>query len=47
MTESEKEGKNLGRSGCSWENIKLDIKKMGWKFANWIHLAQERGRDVL
>jgi hypothetical protein len=38
------EGKRpLGRPRCRWEdNIRMDIRKMGWEDVNWIHLAQDR-----
>jgi hypothetical protein len=39
------EGKSpLGRPRCRWEeNIKMDLREIGWKGVDWIHLAQ--GRD--
>jgi hypothetical protein len=38
------EGKRLlGRSRCRWENnIKMDLREMGWCGMDWIHLAQDR-----
>jgi hypothetical protein len=37
-------GKRLfGRSRHSWQDIRMDIKEIGWKCLDWIHLAQ--GRD--
>jgi hypothetical protein len=34
---------SLGRSGhgCG-DNIKINLKKMGWEVLDWIHLAQDR-----
>ena len=33
----------LGRHRRRWENnIKMDIKDIGWEGADWIHLAQDR-----
>jgi hypothetical protein len=38
------EGKrSLGRSMRRWEdNIKMDLREIGWKGVDWIHLAQDR-----
>jgi hypothetical protein len=38
------EGKRpLGRPRHRWEgNIAMDLRKTGWKGADWMHLAQER-----
>jgi hypothetical protein len=35
------EGKRLlGRHGCSWEdNIKIDLREIGWSGVDWIDLA--------
>jgi hypothetical protein len=40
------EGKSpLGRSRHRWvDNIKIDIREMGWDGTNWIDLAQDRDR---
>jgi hypothetical protein len=33
----------LGRSRRRWEdNIKMDLREIGWSGMDWIHLAQER-----
>jgi hypothetical protein len=33
----------IGRSRCRWEdNIKMDIREIGWGGMDWICLAQER-----
>jgi len=33
----------LGRSRRGWENnIKMDLKEMGWYGAEWMHLALDR-----
>jgi len=38
------EGKRpLGRYSRRWEvNIRMDLREIGWKGVDWIHLAQER-----
>jgi hypothetical protein len=38
------EGKiQLGRTRCRWEdNIKMDLREVGWGGMDWIHLAQDR-----
>jgi hypothetical protein len=40
------EGKRpLGRPTGMWEdNIKMDLKKVGWGGMGWINLAQDRGQ---
>jgi hypothetical protein len=40
------EGKRpLGRPRCRWlENIKLDLRKMGWDGVDWIDMAQNRNQ---
>jgi hypothetical protein len=37
------EGKRpLGRLRCRWEdNIRLDLREVGWEGVEWIHLAQD------
>jgi len=39
------EGKRpLGRPRCGWEdNIKMDLKEVGWKDMNMIDPSQDRG----
>jgi hypothetical protein len=33
----------LGRYRCRWEdNIRIDLREIGWEGVNWIHLAQDR-----
>jgi hypothetical protein len=33
----------LGKSRCRWvDNIKMDLKKIGWDGMDWIELAQDR-----
>jgi hypothetical protein len=35
--------RQLGRPRRRWEdNIKMDIREVGWKDMNWIDLAQDR-----
>jgi hypothetical protein len=38
------EGKRLlGRPRGRWEdNIRMDLKEIGWEISNWIHLIQDR-----
>jgi hypothetical protein len=34
----------LGRTRWRWEdNIKIDLRKVGWGVMDWIYLAQDRG----
>jgi hypothetical protein len=33
----------LGRPTCRWEdNIKIDLKEIGWEDVEWINLSQDR-----
>jgi hypothetical protein len=33
----------LGRASCRWEdNIKMDLREIGWGGMEWIHLTQDR-----
>jgi hypothetical protein len=35
----------LGRPRRRWEdNIKMDLREVGWRVINWINLAQDRDR---
>jgi hypothetical protein len=38
------EGKRpLGKPMCRWKDtIRMDLRKIGWEDADWIHLAQDR-----
>jgi hypothetical protein len=40
------EGKRRrGSSSCRWEdNIRMDLRGIGWGGVDWIHLAQDRDR---
>jgi len=40
------EGKrSLGRHRCRWEdNIRIDLREIGWKGVDWIHLTQNRNK---
>jgi hypothetical protein len=40
------EGKRpLGRSRCeSEDNIRTDLREIGWGDVDWMHLARERGQ---
>jgi len=32
----------LGRAGRRWDDIRMDLRDVGWKGVDWIHLAQDR-----
>jgi hypothetical protein len=38
------EGKRpVGRPKRGWEdNIRMDLREIGWEFVDWIHLGQDR-----
>jgi hypothetical protein len=37
------EGKRpLGRPRRRWENIKMNLREIGWGSMDWIHLAQDK-----
>jgi hypothetical protein len=40
------EGKRpLGRPRCIWvDNIKMDLREVGWEGRDWVDLAQDRNR---
>jgi hypothetical protein len=39
------EGKRShGRPSHKWDNIKTDLKEIGRRGVNWIHLSQDRDR---
>jgi hypothetical protein len=40
------EGKTpLGRPKCKWvDNIKMDLREVGWDGVDWINLVQDRGQ---
>jgi len=40
------EGKRpLGRPRRRWEdNIRMDLREVGWESVDWMHLAQDRGQ---
>jgi hypothetical protein len=42
------EGKRpLGRPRCRWvDNIKMDLRDIGWGGVNWIDLAQDRDKWI-
>jgi hypothetical protein len=44
--ERHSEGKRpLGRPRCRWmDNIKIDLREVGWDGIDWIDLAQDRYR---
>jgi hypothetical protein len=40
---SQKEGDHLGRPRRRWvDNIKMDLREIGWDGVDWVDLAQER-----
>jgi hypothetical protein len=44
------EGKRpLGRPSRRWEDIRMDLREIGWEGVDWIHLAEDRGqwRDLV
>jgi hypothetical protein len=36
--------KPLGRPRRRWEDIKMDLREVGWGGMDWINLAQDRDR---
>jgi hypothetical protein len=36
--------KLLGRPGCRWDNIRMDLQEVGCTGMDWIGLAQDRDR---
>jgi hypothetical protein len=36
--------KSLGRPRRMWEDIKIDLRKIGWRSIDWIDLAQGRNQ---
>jgi hypothetical protein len=39
------EGKrSFERPRRRWEDIRVDLKELGWEGVDWIHLAQDRDR---
>jgi hypothetical protein len=35
--------KPLGRPRCRWEdNIRMDLREVGWGVVDWIHMAQDK-----
>jgi hypothetical protein len=40
------EGKRpLGRTWCMWkDNVRMDLRKLGWKGVDWMHLAPARDK---
>jgi hypothetical protein len=41
--ESQKEKKTLGRPRRRWmDNIRMDLRKIGWDDVDWIDMAQDR-----
>jgi hypothetical protein len=40
------EGKRpRGRLRHRWDDIRIDIRVIRWKFVDWIHLAQDRNQS--
>jgi hypothetical protein len=43
LTGKPEEKMSVGRPGRRWEdNIKMDLKEIGWGGMDWINLAQDR-----
>jgi hypothetical protein len=36
--------RSLGRPRRSSEDIKMDLREIGWSGMDWIHLAEDRGQ---
>jgi hypothetical protein len=36
---------SFGRPRRRWEDIRMDLRDMGWEDVDWIHLAQDREHD--
>jgi hypothetical protein len=38
------EGKRpLGKPRCRWEdNIRMDLRELGWDVVDWVHMTQDR-----
>jgi hypothetical protein len=44
--ESQKVRDPLGRPRCRWvDNIKMDLREIGWDGVDWIDLAQDRDQS--
>jgi hypothetical protein len=38
--------RQLGRPRCTWEdNIRMDLREMGWEGVDWMHSDQDRDRQ--
>jgi hypothetical protein len=36
-------GRERGRPWCKWEdNIRMDLREIGWEGVDWMHLSQVR-----
>jgi hypothetical protein len=34
-----------GRPRCRWEdNIRMDLREIGWEYVDWMHLTQDRDK---
>jgi hypothetical protein len=33
---------SLGRSRHRWEDVRMDLREVGWEGIDWMHLAQNR-----
>jgi hypothetical protein len=34
----------FGKHRLRWEDIRMDLREIGWDSVDWIHLAQDRGQ---
>jgi len=37
-----KGNRQLGRPRHRWEDIRIDIREIGWEGVGWMHLAQDK-----
>jgi hypothetical protein len=41
------EKRPLGRTRRRWkDNVRMDVREIGWEDGDWIHMAQDRGPVV-
>jgi hypothetical protein len=45
LVQKPEEKRPLGRRRCRWEdNIRIDLREIGWEVVEWFHLVQDRGQ---
>jgi hypothetical protein len=50
LVRNPEEKRHLGRPRYRWDdNVKMDLRQIGWDVVDWIHVAQDRNlnRDLL